>query len=74
MRAAMRGYDLDHVRDLQFGGEDASDNLQWVERSENRPVGAQAKVHRMKFDYDRAQNLEFMDEQSRVDMVSRINC
>ncbi len=51
VRAAMRGYDLDHVRDLQFGGKDASDNLQWVESSANRSVGAQAKAHQIKYEY-----------------------
>lgn len=73
MRAAMRGYDRDHVRDLQFGGKDALNNLQWLERSENRSVGAQAKVHRMKYGYVQVEDLDPLNDKSRVNMVSRIS-
>ena len=70
VRAAMRGYDLDHVRDLQFGGKDALNNLQWLERSANRSVGAQAKAHRMKYGYVQVEDLDSLNDKSRINMVS----
>lgn len=39
VRAAMKGFDLDHARDLQLGGRDAHENLQWLEKSANRSAG-----------------------------------
>ncbi|MDO4239241.1 MAG: HNH endonuclease signature motif containing protein [Micrococcus sp.] len=70
VRRAMRDYDLDHVRDLQFGGTDTADNLQWLERSANRAVGAQSKVHRERFDYETSEDADAFDEKSRVSKVS----
>ena len=70
VRRAMRDYDLDHVRDLQFGGTDTADNLQWLERSANRAVGAQSKVHRERFDYETSKDADAFDEKSRVSKVS----
>lgn len=34
-------YDLDHKTDLQLGGVDHKVNMQWLDRSVNRSVGAQ---------------------------------
>ena len=44
IREELRKYDLDHTRDLQVGGlDDAESNMQWLERSVNRSVGAQLR-------------------------------
>ncbi len=46
------------------------DNLQWLERSANRAVGAQSKVHRERFDYVPTKGDQKMTPKSRVRKVS----
>lgn len=67
---AVRDDNLDHVRDLQFGGTDTPDNLQWLERSANRAVGAQSKVHRERFVYVPTKNKRKFTPNSLVSKVS----
>ncbi|GAA1349520.1 hypothetical protein GCM10009595_08420 [Falsarthrobacter nasiphocae] len=43
VRKALKGYDLDHKVDLQFGGKDRVDDLQRLDQSVNRGVGAQLR-------------------------------
>jgi 5-methylcytosine-specific restriction endonuclease McrA len=37
----LKKLDVDHVHELQLGGSDVSDNLQFLDRSVNRSIGAQ---------------------------------
>ena len=43
MREELSGFDLDHKVDLQVGGKDTGKNMQWLEKSVNRSVGAQLR-------------------------------
>ncbi|MDR6892217.1 hypothetical protein [Falsarthrobacter nasiphocae] len=43
VRKTLKGYDLDHKIDLQLGGLDEIPNLQWLDQSVNRSVGAQLR-------------------------------
>lgn len=67
---AVRDDNLDHVRDLQFGGTDPGDDPQWLERSANREVGAQSEVHRGRFDYVPTKGSRKMTPKSHVSKVS----
>lgn len=41
IRDNLRHYDMDHKIDLQLGGSDSEDNLQFLDKSVNRSVGSQ---------------------------------
>ncbi|MFC4806592.1 HNH endonuclease [Falsarthrobacter nasiphocae] len=43
VRETLKGYDLDHKVDLQLGGKDSLDNIQWLDMSVNRSVGSQLR-------------------------------
>lgn len=44
LRRELKQYDLDHTRDLQVGGtDDYRENMQWLDHSVNRSVGAQLR-------------------------------
>lgn len=43
IRRLLGKHDLDHRRDIQYGGTDTIDNQQWFDRSMNRSLGAQGR-------------------------------
>ncbi|WP_047692591.1 hypothetical protein [Kocuria sp. ZOR0020] len=51
-KAMLAKYDLDHKTDLQLGGVDHQANMQWLDRSVNRSVGAQIRGQRIKNSWD----------------------
>lgn len=69
VRKAMKQFDLDHKRDLQLGGKDEAENLQWLDKSANRSAGSQVRHHRDKYGYESAERLQELDDRSRIDEV-----
>ncbi len=43
MRDVLKDYDLDHKADLQLGGKDLLDNMNWLKKDVNRSFGSQLK-------------------------------
>lgn len=48
LRKNLADYDLDHKVDLQVGGKDLPQNLQFLNRAVNRSVGAQLRNQKAK--------------------------
>ncbi|WP_180537305.1 HNH endonuclease signature motif containing protein [Micrococcus luteus] len=69
IRDALEKYDLDHKRDLQLGGKDAASNLQWLDQSANRSVGAQVKNHKDRYNYRVAKDIFRVNPRDRIDDV-----
>lgn len=72
VRAAMKGFDLDHARDLQLGGKDEAENLQWLDKSANRSAGSQVRHHRDKYGYSPVDDLDALSAESHDALISRV--
>ena len=63
LRDELSEYDLDHMVDLQLGGKDRLDNMNWLRKDVNRSFGSQlkwrSKILGIKDAYAKTVGLEF---------------
>ncbi|MCB4208545.1 HNH endonuclease signature motif containing protein [Arthrobacter sp. UM1] len=51
LQTELHNFDLDHKRELQLGGKDSMENMQWLHKTVNRSFGAQIRLERARGEF-----------------------